>query len=480
MMSARTLAPLAALLLTAACSDDAAQPADPWALGDPRADMAVAPDLAPDLAQPDLAPDLPPAPDMEPVLCAECVFDVTTGRLPAENVAQEPGVGPHVSGERLVWKSEVRGPNGEARGEAINTQVPGEAPRRLVYEPNTSYYLMDVQGRNLMYWAVRGEQGRLIARFGEREVVMAEGTLPILTEQGGFDGSANNMISETRAAAVVVQSQPPRQTLVFVSADGRRGEFELPPGGFTPPFVRGQDIVLGAGVMGDPNAQTILWVREPGQQPRKVGARPSASQSSPVIVGQDVLWVREGAVVRGDLMATREEVILDGPCGPLDADAIHAVVACGPDLVSGSGNPPAGAVELYMIDPGQAPQRIYTSAGGRHIVAPRVSADRVAWLEYPPAQTFCSTPTEAPGEVMALAWDVAAARVKVGPQALGPKVAAPCFCCGAYWPPFTLSLAADLIAWRYDMAPDSTERGELGLGWAKLGAQSCRDVVCGE
>jgi hypothetical protein len=55
---------LAALLLTAACSDDTAK-ADPFELDDPRADMTSAPDLiapAPDMDAPDL---VAPAPDMD-------------------------------------------------------------------------------------------------------------------------------------------------------------------------------------------------------------------------------------------------------------------------------------------------------------------------------------------------------------------------------------------------------------------------------
>jgi hypothetical protein len=473
--AARWMIGVWAALSVVGCSDDGAKQAEPWGLNDPRSGQ----DMVQDMAAPDMAvePDMFVGPDMSAPLCAECVFGVEVGRLDAPRSAQESGIGPFIGGDRLVWRGDVVGPDGAQRGQAINTQRPGEAPRRVVFEPGAQITLLGAHGDNLLYWSQREGRSRLIARFGAREVVLDELSGPILAELGGFDGAATHMIGPERAAMVVVRSgADPRQTLVFAGPNGRVGRYELPPGAFTAPFVRGQDVVLGAAIEGDPSAQTILWVREPGQVPRKVGTRPGASQSSPVVVGQDALWIRDGAVVRGDLMATREEVVLPGPCGPLDADALHAVVACGTDFMPG--NLPGQATVLYMIDPGQAPQLIYKTHGGRHIIAPRVSGDRVAWLEYPQEQTFCSTPTEASGEVMVLAWDVAQARIKAGPQALGPAIAAPCFCCNAYWPPFALSFAGDLLTWRYDMLPGGQERGDLGLGWARLGGLRCRDVAC--
>jgi hypothetical protein len=50
-------------------------------------------------------------------------------------------------------------------------------------------------------------------------------------------------------------------------------------------------------------------------------------------------------------------------------------------------------------------------------------------------------------------------------------VSAPCFCCSAIWPPFTLSLDGGLLAWRYDLS----EPDRHSLGWASLGPVRCEE-----
>ncbi len=178
-----------------------------------------------------------------------------------------------------------------------------------------------------------------------------------------------------------------------------------------------------------------------------------ATIETPVVVGEDVVWMENGRVHVADGMLEGVEPLgPEGPCRALVSDGREAFFVCSDGEASFFGD------ALYRIRD-RIVSEVRRVPGGA-IFSPDFTDEWLAWIEYPSEEDLL-IPRDATRGTMVVIERESKRRYEM-------EVGAGCYACALVWPLPQVRLSTDIVAWAYARADPGGEWGMVPLGAAFL------------